>query len=123
MQCEGNLRDYRALAIRLDQIPLTENELFELTQRLRRIHSIAMDWKAEEKINDDVLRDLVHRAEQERAEIALPRFVVTATIGLLENLHQNPNLSPIEAMKEVLGETGDIISAQERQRHRPWEGA
>ena len=116
--------DYRAITIKLDSpaAQLTDDDLWEMAKRLRKIHSIAMKWDAKKVVPDDFLKKLVDAAQREAPELPLPRLVAQSTISILEAKNQNPERELMDLLHEGIGQTMEIIYQQERLRHRPpWE--
>lgn len=73
--------DYRSVVIDLASDPLTAHHYQELARKIRQIHSCAFGWRAEERISNSILDELVnnlltrHHAESGRLR-ALCREVV-----------------------------------------------
>lgn len=116
--------DYRAITVNLDSpaAQLTDDDLLEMTKRLRKIHSIAMAWDAERVVSDDFLKQLVDYAKRETSEFPYPRLVAQSTIAVLEAKNQNPERELMDLLPESVRQAMEIIRQQERLRHRPWEG-
>jgi hypothetical protein len=111
-------RDYRALTINLNRVPLKTEELLELAKRIRAIHALALGWEPEERITDDILLQIAQRAAG-RGEYRGPRYLVQATVRTLENAEQNRDES-IESLLPSEQEVVDLIRTDERRRHEPW---
>ena len=116
--------DYRAITVNLDSpaAQLTDDDLLEMTKRLRKIHSIAMAWDAEKVVSDGFLKQLVDYAKREASELPYPRLVVQSTIVALEAKNQNPERELVDLLPEGVKQAMESIRQQERLRHRPWEG-
>ena len=52
-------KNQRATVIDLEQDPLNLDALNELAQKIRMVHSIAYEWKADQKVPNDLLKDYV----------------------------------------------------------------
>ncbi len=114
-------KDYRAITVMLDEVPLSEADLVELARRLRAFHGLAYDWPADQEVEEEFLRNLVHQAEARTPDFSLPRLVAQATIYLLEAKEQNRGKSLESLIPEALQDALKTIRHQERERYRPWE--
>ncbi len=112
-------RDYRALTINLNRIPLTETDLFELGRRIRAVHAVAFDWNAEEHVSDGVLREFAAEAIS-TSEVSPPRFLVQLVVTVLERLQQNPEFS-VDDVRPTRSEIVGSVRAAERARYQSWE--
>ena len=117
----GMSGDYRAIMVNLDEIPLSDHDLVELAKRLRTIHSVAYAWDVEKIVPDEFLPRLVQAAKQQAVEVFLLRFVVQATVFLLEAKQQNPERDLEDLLPETLRNAIELIRKQEQERYHQWE--
>ena len=117
----GMSGDYRAIMVNLDAIPLSDNDLVELAKRLRTIHSVAYAWDVEEIVPDEFLSRLIQAAKQQAVEVFPLRFVVQATVFLLEAKQQNPERDLEDLLPETLRNAIELIHKQEQERYHQWE--
>lgn len=115
--------DYRAIAIDLDapEAQLSPEDLLEMAQRLRKVHTVAEAWDAERGIPNEFLKQVVTAAKQSASELSQPRLVVQAMISLLETKQQNPERELQELLPQIVRQAGETIREQEQARYRPWE--
>lgn len=115
--------DYRAITINLDSssAQLTDNDLYNMAKRLRKIHALAMAWDAEKIAPDDFLRHLVDAAKRQAIETSYPRLVAQATISILESKNQNPDQELSNLLPQGIKQAVETIREQERRRYRQWE--
>lgn len=114
--------DYRAITVNLEsaEAKMTDEDLYEIARRLRKIHAIAGAWDAANAISDMTLKRLIEAAKGLAGETSLPRLVAQATVALLEAQQQAPDRNPEDLMPEAIRLSTETIHQQERERYRPW---
>lgn len=118
MLTEFSSHDYRSVTINLNRLPLEFQELFELANRIRKVHEIAHRWQAAERVPDAVLKGFAERARRS-VEVPAPRFLVQLTVTVLESAQQNPD-TPLEELMPSDDAVINTIQEAERDRYVPW---
>lgn len=78
--------DYRSVVIDLAADPLTAHHYQELARKIRQIHSCALGWRAEERISNSVLDELVNNVlTRHHAESGRLRALCREVIHLLQH--------------------------------------
>lgn len=120
----GSIRgDYRAITVELNsqEAKLSDEDLLEVTKKLRKIYAIAEEWDAERIVPDTFLQQLVNATKNSTSEFPLPRLIMQVTVSLLESKQQNPDEELEMLLPSVLKEAIETIRRQEQERYHPWE--
>ncbi|MHA1794754.1 MAG: BREX system ATP-binding domain-containing protein [Promethearchaeota archaeon] len=113
--------DYRAITIRLDSVEFTDKNLFEMIQKLYKIHAIAMGWDPTEYFTGEWSEKIINIAKKLSHQFPTPRFLVELVIRLLEIKHQNREKALDEIFNSAVNAAENSILNSERSRHREWE--
>jgi len=109
------VKDPRATIIDLEQDPLKFEDMLEIAQRIRAVHSIAFNWKADARVSDDTLKEYVTFIDSQNVatDISKPRILVKSITQLLDICMQDDNFDPKKHITELLQNS---IIALNRQR-------
>ena len=114
-----NRPDKRATIIDLEKDPLNPEQMLELSRKIRMVHSVAFDWKPEERINDIILDKYVtHIITRSGSDISTPRILVKTITQILELAEQYADFDPLEDVSGITTKQIVALSAQRDDEER-----
>ena len=122
-QLQLNIKNQRATVIDLEQDPLKLEDLNDLAQKIRMVHSIAYEWKAEEKVPDALLKEYVKYIYETNiaTDISRPRILVKTITQLLDICDQNEDFDASGTIKKLVQDSISQLNSmrEEEESERP----
>ena len=106
--------DWRAVVIELERTPLPNDILLQIGFRLRKIHSLARRWNAEERVGDEVIRKYADYISNHEFNTARPRIFCSTIANVLERSEQHEGFDSLENISEYVDHVSGVIENNEQ---------